>query len=374
MQESFNNEIFDLLRINSVPGLGPRLLQVLLAAFETPANILAARHNELLSVPGIGNKISKAILESSSNTEAIQKEIMECRERGIHLITASSNQYPKLLHEIPDPPLVIYRKGDWKPSDEISVGIVGSRRCSHYGRQQAERLAEGLARAGVTVVSGLARGIDGAAHLGAIRGKGRTIAVCAQGLSQVYPPEHKELAQQVSESGALITESPLHRAPTRGLFPQRNRIISGMCLGVIVVEASKSSGSLYTARHAMEQGRDVFAVPGQIDRVESEGCNNLIRDGVTLIRNVDDVLESLGPLMEPVQDTETETVVMVPRELNLTDQERDILNLIPTDPKLVDDIIDAAKIEASRVLATLTMLEMKRLVQRAPGNTFVRVR
>ena len=364
-------ELLELLQLNGVPGLGPRMLQVLLASFGTPSAILNATGGALLSVHGVGAKLSAAITKSGFDRSAIERERQRCEEMGIALVPQSSEQYSKLLLEIPDPPLLLYRKGTWDVRDAIAVAIVGSRRCSHYGRQQAERLAEGLARAGVTVVSGLARGIDTAAHIGALRGKGRTIAVCAQGLSHMYPPENKKLADQIAESGAVITESPLDRSPSRGLFPQRNRIISGMSLGVIVVEASQKSGSLYTARHAMEQGRDVFAVPGQIDRLESEGCHNLIRDGVALIRNVDDVLESLGPLMEPIQRTESETI-LVPRELNLTEQERAILNLLTQEPQIIDTIIAAASIEPSRVLATLTMLEMKRVVQRMPGNAFAR--
>jgi DNA processing protein len=241
-----------------------------------------------------------------------------------------------------------------------------------YGRQQAERLAAALARAGMTIVSGLARGIDAAAHRGALAAGGRTIAVCATGLANLYPPEHKDLAKDIVAAGAVISESPLDRGPSRGIFPQRNRIISGISLGVIIVEASRQSGALHTARHAMEQGREIFAVPGRIDSLASCGCHDLIRDGATLVRDVDDVLQELGPLLQPVARSEGD-VVQSPRELTLSDQEREVLNLLSTDPQHIDEVVAASSLETSRVLSTLTALEMRRLIRRLPGGMLVRV-
>ncbi len=204
------------------------------------------------------------------------------------------------------------------------------------------------------------------------REEGGTLAVCANGLSQVYPPEHESLADEIVAQGAVLSESPLSRGLSRGIFPQRNRIISGLSLGVIIVEASRNSGALHTARHAMEQGRDVFAVPGRIDSLASQGCHDLIRDGATLIRDVDDVLESLGPLAFPVTVTADDTIHS-PRELSLNDQEREVLNLVTVDPQHLDQVLAASTLEASRVLSTLTILEMKRLVRRLPGGQVVRI-
>ncbi len=265
------------------------------------------------------------------------EELALAAELGVTLRVRDTANYPTGLREIPDPPAILYVKGTYEPRDELAIAIVGSRQCSIYGKQQAEKLASSLARAGITIISGLARGIDACAHRGALKAGGRTIAVCATGLSEVYPPEHAELAQEITEAGCLISESPLRRSTMKGIFPQRNRLISGLSLGVIVVEANRGSGSLHTARHAMEQGREVFAVPGRIDSLASQGCHDLIRDGATLVRGPEDILESLGPLIQPVQ-TKGDEAVHAPRELLLNDQEREVLNLVRTDPQHIDEI------------------------------------
>jgi DNA processing protein len=289
----------------------------------------------------------------------------------VRLILRGTPVYPQALDKICDPPGVLSCLGQLEPRDNLAIAIVGSRRCTVYGRQQAERLAAGLARAGLTIISGLARGIDGAAHLGALSAGGRTIAVLGTGLASIYPPEHRELADRVAAQGAVLSETALDQLPMPGLFPQRNRIISGLSCGVIVVEASRNSGALHTVRHSLEQGREVFAVPGRIDSLASEGCHDVIRDGAMLIRGVDDVLEALGPLIAPVSP-EPGQMVHNPRELTLDPQERAILNLISADPVHVDELLRSAGIEASRVLATLTVLEMKRFVRRLPGGNLCR--
>ena len=363
-------ELLPLLRLNLIPGVGSRTQTVLLERFGSAEGVLSASIEQLLQVRGVGRKLAAAISLARETDEALQ-ELERCRQQGVQLFLRERDGYPKMLTEIPDPPPVLYCRGTLLPSDELSVALVGSRRCTVYGRQQAERLANALARAGLTVISGLARGIDAAAHRGALAAKGRTIAVSATGLAQVYPPEHKDLARQIEESGAVLSESRLDQRPVAGLFPQRNRIISGLSLGVIVIEATRNSGALHTARHAMEQGREVMALPGRVDSLASEGCHALIRDGATLVRNADDVLEVLGPPVEPVSRTEDD-VIHTPRELTLNDQERKVLNLISNEPRHIDEILGATDIEASRVLATLTVLEMKRLVQRLPGSMVVR--
>lgn len=368
-----NPELLAALRLNLVPGVGPRTQQTLLGRFGTHTAVFQANGHELQQVEGIGPKLSSAIL-AARNSDDAQRELTRCRELGVTLILRGSSEYPRSLSEICDPPGVLYCRGKLEPRDGLAIAIVGSRKCTLYGRQQAERLAGSLARAGFTIISGLARGIDGAAHQGALAAGGRTIAVLGTGLDNIYPPEHRDLADRVAASGAVLTESPLHQAPVPGLFPQRNRIISGMASGVIVVEASRKSGALHTVRHAMEQGREVFAVPGRVDSLASEGCHDMIRDGAALVRTVDDVLEALGPLVAPVATggSPTETINN-PRELSLSPQEREILNLVTADPRHIDEILNAAGIEASRVLATLTVLEMKRLVRRLPGGNMCRL-
>jgi len=378
--------LLDALRLHLVPGVGPRTTQLLLEAFESPAAVLAATEPELLGVDGIGPKLARAIRAARDSDEA-DRELARCRASGDKLFARGTPSYPHLLANIPDAPAVLYCRGDLLPQDEIAVAIVGSRRCTYYGISQAEKLAGGLARAGITVVSGLAKGIDSAAHRAALAAGGRTFAVTATGLETVYPPENEGLAAEVAKAGSILTEFRLDQKPLAGLFPQRNRVISGLSLGVIVVEASRKSGALHTARHATEQNRDVFAVPGRIDSAPSDGCHDLIRDGAALIRGVDDVLEQLGPLLRPVSipaaspstDASPSATKPEPRreirsvaELSLNDQERQILDHVPGDPASVDAVLAASGLDAPRVLATLTVLEMKRLVRRLPGNLVVR--
>lgn len=385
--ETGEDDLLDALRLHLVPGVGPRTMQVLYEAFGSPQRVLTATEAELLSVDGIGPKLARAIRTARVSSDA-ENELRRCRETGATLFVRDTEEYPHLLSTIPDAPAILYGRGTLLPQDEIAVAIVGSRRCTYYGISQAEKFAGGLARAGITVVSGLAKGIDAAAHQGALTAGGRTIAVTATGLETVYPPDHADLADRVVAAGAILTEFRLSQKPLAGLFPQRNRVISGLSLGVIVIEASRKSGALHTARHATEQNRDVFAVPGRIDNAASDGCHDLIRDGAMLVRGVDDVLEQLGPLLRPVRidpasprraavnhrDRETTAgrEVRSVAELSLNEQERQVLDAVTGDPAHVDAILTASGLETSRVLATLTALEMKRLVRRLPGNLIVR--
>lgn len=361
-----DQELLDVLRLNLVPGVGPRTFQLLLERFGTPTAILNASISQLQEVPNVGPKLAMSMVTYGTQ-QAAREELARVRAAGVSLLVRDQDGYPPALGRIPDPPTLLYCQGTLLPADQLAVGIVGSRHCTAYGRQQAHRLAQGLARAGITVVSGLARGIDAEAHKGAMEAGGRTVAVCATGLATVYPPEHLDLASAIQKQGCLLTESPMEQQPKAGLFPQRNRIISGISMGVVLIEAGRNSGALHTARHAMEQNREVFALPGRVDSEASFGCLDLIRDGATLIRGVDDVLNALGPLVSPVQRTPTETVHK-PAELQLSDQQRTILNLVTNEPIEVDEVMRTAGIESSRVLSTLTILEMKRLIRRLPGN------
>ena len=367
--EEPDQSLLAALTMSMVPGVGPRLYASLKEAFESPENILRQSAESLCQVDGIGRKIASQI--TGADIQAAKSMLQRCRDQNVGLLRKGTSDYSQPLSQVDDSPELLYCRGELKSQDELAVAIVGSRRCTAYGRQQAERLSGSLVRAGFTVVSGLARGIDGAAHKGALRAGGRTIAVMATGVRDIYPPEHADLALEIVDNGAVVSEFPLDTKPRPGLFPQRNRIISGLSLGVIVIEATRNSGALYTARHALEQGREVFAVPGHVDSPASAGCHDLIRDGVTLIRNVDDVLAELGPLATPAR-TEEAVAVHNPRELTLNPQEKEVLDLISTAPVHVDEILRTTKLDPSRVLSTITVLEMKRFVRRLPGNLLIR--
>lgn len=364
-----DDEILTALRLNLIPGVGPRTQQSLLEYFGSPASVFAASRGVLLEVEGIGPKLATAIIAAASSGEA-ERELERCRSLGVELILREDARYPAVLKQISDPPSVLYCRGTLEPRDQLAIGIVGSRRCTAYGRRQAEKMGAALARAGVTVVSGLARGIDAAAHHGALQA-GRTLAVLGTGVEHIYPPEHFDLAGRVAQQGAILSECALDQAPLPGLFPQRNRIISGLSLAVLVIEATRNSGALHTVRHALEQGRDVFAVPGPVDSLASEGCHDIIRDGATLVRNVDDILSVLGPMVNPVTTAPGESVHSA-RELTLDPQERQILNLITTEPVTVDFVLQQSPLETSRVLSTITILEMKRFIRRLPGGQLSR--
>jgi DNA processing protein len=350
--------------------VGPTIRKRLLERFGTVRAVLAAAPSELRAVQGVGPKLTHQIAGADHQIE-VEAEIALCRQHGINILTEADAAYPRALREIHDPPGVLFVRGEIKPNDALAIGIVGTRHGTQYGLRQAERLAGGLARAGLTVISGLARGIDAAAHRGAMAAGGRTIAVLASGVLNVYPPEHDKLAEEVAAHGALVSESPPGAEPLAGMFPQRNRLISGLSLGVVVVEAPERSGALITARHAMEQGREVFAVPGNVDSRASRGCHLLIRDGARLVESVDDVLEELGPLVEaaPREDGQ---VIHHPAELLLNELEQPVLAAIHGEATPIDQIVSDTGLPVSQVLSTLSVLEMRRLIRRLSGATVIR--
>ncbi len=365
------DDLSDLILLTLVPGVGPHLFGALLERFGTAGRVLDASLSALRGVAGIGPKVAEKVHQARKELDAAV-EIALCRQHGVDLLPRGDPPYPPPLLEIPDPPALLYVRGTLEPRDQLAIALVGSRRCTPYGLRIAEKLAASLARTGFTIVSGLARGIDAAAHRGALKAGGRTIAVLANGLEQVYPSEHGELANEVAARGAVLSELPMRQGPIAGLFPQRNRIISGLCLGVVVVEAAPRSGSLSTANHAMEQNREVFAVPGPVDSLCSRGCHRLIRDGARLVETVDDILEELGPLVREVHTAPDEPAVRHPAELALSDQERSLLGQLESAPSGVDELIVRTGLTASQVLATLSVLELKRLVRRLPGHQFIR--
>jgi DNA processing protein len=365
------DELIDSVRLSLVPGVGPRLRKALLVRFASPSAVFAASKSELQTVDGIGSKTAAAIVEARDSMEAAA-ELRLAAENGIDVLTEADGEYPRLLREIHDPPGVLYRRGQSNSQDELAIAIVGTRHATRYGLAQAERLAGSLARCGFTVVSGLARGIDASAHRGALAAGGRTIAVLASGLLNIYPPEHVKLADEVAAGGYLVSESPPRMVPLSGAFPQRNRIISGLSVGTIVVEAPVRSGALITARHAYEQGREVFAVPGPIDSRLSRGCHALIKDGAKLVESVDDILAELGPLVEQVERPDGTTITQ-PAELTLNEIEQQVLAAIDGQPTSVDAVAATCGMAIHRVLSTISVLEMRRLVRRVSGTQVTRV-
>jgi DNA processing protein len=364
-------ELADMLRLSLIPGVGPRTRQTLLAKFGSPRAVLAAAPSELRALHGVGPNLTRKIAAADCEVN-VEEEIALCREHGVDILTEAHAAYPRMLREIHDPPGVLFVRGTLKPEDALAIGIVGTRHATPYGLRQAERLAGSLARAGLTIISGLARGIDAAAHRAALSAGGRTIAVLASGVLNIYPPEHDKLAAEVVARGALLSESPPRALPLGGMFPQRNRLISGLSLGVIVVEAGTRSGALITARHAMEQGREVFAVPGNVDSRASQGCHRLIRDGAKLVETADDVLEELGPLVEATPRDDGQ-VVHHPAELLLNELEQQVLAAIGSEPTSIDEVVAESGLPVPQVLSTLSVLEMRHMIRRLSGTTVVRI-
>jgi DNA processing protein len=359
------------LRLALVPGVGPLMRQKLLEQFGSAERVLAAGSGELQSVSGVGPTLAKRIVAAREEVD-VDAQIELCRKHGIQMLLESHADYPPLLKEIHDPPSVLFVRGTLLPGDALAVAIVGTRHATRYGLKQAAALAASLARSGITVVSGMARGIDSAAHRAALDVGGRTIAVLASGVLEPYPPENVGLAEEIISQGCLISETAPTMPPISGMFPQRNRIISGLSVGTIVVEAPDRSGALITARHAWEQNREVFAVPGPIDSRPSQGPNRLIRDGAKLVASIDDVLEELGPLAHEARRVDG-TTIRVPAEVTLNEIEQKVLQAIQPQGSLIDDVTQSSGLPVHRVLSTVHVLEMRGLIRRVSGNRVARV-
>lgn len=298
-------------------------------------------------------------------------EIIRTNEK-IKTLAIADKGYPTNLKYIYDPPSTLYVKGEIIPEDAIAIAIVGSRRASYYGLKNAESLSFELAARGITIISGLARGVDSAAHRGALKAKGRTIAVLGSGLNVIYPSENEKLAEEVSRNGAVISEFPLGTPPLRQNFPRRNRIISGLSLGVVVAEAAKISGALITANCALEQGREVFALPGKIDSFTSKGVHNLIKQGAKLVESLEDIIEELEPL-KSCQTEQIKSESSTEIKLNLPEEERQIYCCLTSEPLQLEEIIQKVTLSYGKLLTCLLKLEHKRLVKELPGKLFVRV-
>jgi DNA processing protein len=379
MAEALSAELRDLLTLCLVPGLGPRLTAALIRHFGSAGAVRRAGADQLRQVPHIGPKLSQSFAEALAKVD-VDRECSLIAQHGVHLLALGTPGYPQALAQIPDPPHVLFVRGTVTPADDRAVAIVGSRGCTGYGRRVTEGLAAGLVRAGYTVVSGMARGIDGIAHTAALKAGGRTIAVLAGGLSHIYPPEHADLATTIVGSGALVSEAQMAAEPLPGMFPPRNRIISGLARAVVVVEASERSGTLITARHAAEQGRDVFAVPGPVDSPSSAGCLNLLRTGATLARTADDVLEALAasnPTMTAESapsgarsSTPPPAAPTPPPDLDPVG--RSVWEFLADGPKQVDGIARELGLPVSELAGVLIRLEMKKAIRRLPGNQYER--
>ena len=364
--------------LNLIPGVGSLRLRRLLDHFGGLEQVWQAAPRELQQIEGIGPKVAADLHAGCRNERALEEELALARREGVAIVTLNDAEYPPPLRDIWDPPLALYYRGSLPEAIAPAVAVVGSRRASFYGLEAAERLGYDLALRGVTVVSGLARGIDAAAHRGALKARGRTAAVLGCGLRRVYPPEHEPLAKEVAQAGAVLSEYPMQAAPLAQHFPQRNRIISGLSLGVVIVEAAPRSGALITADCALEQGREVFAVPGPITQMTSQGTHQLLKQGARLVTGVDDILEELRltPRLQPVEVPRQAERVEASGEsadMPLGEPARRVLASVPDgDPLGIDAIAGAASLPVAEVAAALSELELKLLIRQAPGKRFVR--
>lgn len=358
------------IALNMVEGVGPVRVRQLLAHFGDAPSILAASRAALLRVGGIGEDTASAITQWESSVD-LPAELRRIKDFGCHVLIQEDDAYPALLRQIYDPPVVLYVKGSLTEREKNSVALVGSRMTTPYGTEAARKLAYQLAYVGVTVVSGGARGIDTAAHQGALSAKGRTVAVLGTGIDIVFPAENAELFERISVSGAVITQFPFGRKADRQTFPIRNRIVAGMTLGTVVVEANLSSGALITAGMAVDMGRQVFAVPGRIDSPRSKGCHDLIKKGAKLCEGAEDVLSEFEYLFPAVNRPPSPADTGTLPTLALSEHEQAILIHLSEDPTSIDEVIQKCGLPSSTVSVALLGLEMKRLVRQLPGKMFI---
>ncbi len=376
-----STDIEKWLKLKGAAGIGSVTFARLLKHFGSADRILGASVAELTKIDGIGDKTAEQIAATREKFDA-KAELESAAKLGVWIVNFQDPRYPTVLKRIYDPPPILYVKGTLAKEDNLSVAIVGSRRCSVYGQEQASRLAHLLASAGFTICSGMARGIDTAAHQGALSANGRTIAVQGCGLANIFPPENKKLFEMIAESGACISELPLQYEPLAENFPARNRIIAGLSLGTIVVEAGLRSGALLTAKSALENNREVMAVPGKIDSPLSTGSNQLIKEGAKLVDCVEDVMEALGYIGEQLKDhtadaaeiaaEKIETPLFDVSQLKLSEAEKIIYDCLSTDPMHLEEIIAVADLTVGNVNAGLISLRLKGLIKQLPGNLFLK--
>ena len=358
------------LALNLLPKIGPVRVRRLLEVFQTPERILQAKAREILQVEGFGEDLSSTIANWESIID-LSRELRRINEENLTLLTQEDALYPNLLKQIHAPPLVLYVRGALTERDHHGIAIVGSRHTTQYGLSVTKKLSFQIAYAGYTIISGLARGIDTAAHEGALASKGRTVAVIGSGIGKLYPPENAALAEKIAEQGAVVSEFPVDYPPDKQSFPLRNRIVSGWSCGIIVTEAPARSGSLITAQMAAEQGRTVYAVPGGIDRPSSQGCNRLIQDGAKLIMDGADVIDDLLALF-PTQPLAPKMEESKPG-ISLAGDENTVYQSIGTSETHINEITAKCGLPSSIVNATLMKLEMKRVIKPLPGKYYTRL-
>lgn len=360
------------LELSLIPGVGPKTFLRLLDHFGSPENALKSSRSALERVKGVSAAVAEAIGRGAG--PELDKSLGLIEKHNITVVTFDDPAYPERLKQIHDPPPLLYVKGTLEAADANAVSIVGSRRATHYGKSVAGRLSGDLARMGITVVSGLAYGVDAAAHKGALDAGGRTIAVLGCGVDVVYPRANSKIYERIPASGAIVSEFPMGCQPDAGLFPLRNRIVSGLSLGTLVVEAPRKSGALITARHALEQNREVFAVPGNIFSPYGEGCHRLIKDGAKLVENVYDIISEIESGLSEIKigDLAAGSGAAGAPDKKMSADEKKVFNFLSMVPVHIDDIIEQCDLTASRAAGALMTLELNGLIRQLSGKQFIR--
>ncbi len=359
------------LALHLTPGLGSRSIQRLIEHFGSPERILRAGLNELQAAGGLREEVARRIRKKAYQRDP-EQELREAERLGARIVTFRDPSYPRTLRQIPDPPMVIYIRGRDIPAGLDMVGVVGSRTPTPYGIKTATGLASDLASRGIGVVSGMARGIDAAAHRGALECKGFTVAVLGTGVDRIYPRAHRELFLSILDQGAVVSEFPLRTPPEGRNFPKRNRIVSGLSRGVVIVEAARKSGSLITASLALDQGREVFAVPGSVRSQRSAGCHFLLKQGAALAESADDVLETLK-LCRRVHERRGPGLDDPSLAASMDREEARIYDMLGDDPVHIDEIVGASGMGTGSTLSLLTKMELIGLIEQLPGKMFVRL-
>jgi len=351
------------IALTMLQDVGPVGSRKLLSVFGSTENIFRSTVEDLVAMGGIGINRARTI-KAFSSWHDVEKQLKVLEKGGMRAVSFEDPSFPELLRETDDAPVLIYVRGDVEPRDRYSIAVVGSRKPSPYGEAAAGRISGDLASMGFCIVSGMARGIDALSHKGALGAGGRTIAVLGSGLDMPYPPENKVLMERIACSGCVISEFPPGTPPNRENFPRRNRVISGMSLGVLVVEATSDSGSLITAKYALDQGREVFAVPGNVTSPTSEGTNDLIRKGAVLARHAEDIVEELAPVLRGFIKSRDRLKV------DLTEHEQELCELLSSEPRQIDSISRESRFPSSTVLGMLLGLELKGIVKQTTGKRF----
>lgn len=375
-QPARHDDLRCLLALSFIKDVGPVTIKRLLAAFPSAPSIFEASFEELQRTADIKEAHARRIKDFAA-WDLVEREIEQAEQRHIRIIACTDSSYPESLRVIDGPPPVLYMKGEMHKDDTFAIAMVGSRMMSDYGRTVAHTLAFELASHGLTIVSGMARGIDTISHKGALKAGGRSIAVLGCGLDRPYPPENAELFEELSHAGCVISEFPFGTPPTRENFPRRNRVISGLSLGVLVVEATRNSGSLITAQHALDQGKEVFAVPGKITAKTSEGTNALIKKGARPVHTAEDIIEELSSLLRGLLRSRSNSSEQsnkkpsdIPDGLEISDEERAICSVLNDEPKHIDSIARELAMAPSKLLGLLLTLELKGIVKQTEGKNF----